>query len=171
MKKKGMLYLWFVAVIDLLFFLFFFLLLLTQFGAPLSLPFSFFHAPSPEEAGSLTLLLKNFLGLYIAGAVVALLTRPAETYLLFGQFMGSIHGAKRDPVLPISMGAQRVISLTFLGAGILLIVLLRQLPFQSYSAIAWMLLAALLLIPLDFCALFFYGLLQAHRQKKEEPLL
>lgn len=171
MKKKGMLYLWFVAVIDLLFFLFFFFLLLTQFGAPLSLPFSFFQVPAPGEAESLTLLLKNFLGLYIAGAVVALLTRTAETYLLFGQFMGSIYGATRDPVLPISMGAQRVISLTFLGAGILLIVLLRQLPFQSYSAIAWMLLAALLLIPLDFCALFFYGLLQAHRQKKEEPLL
>ena len=171
MKKKGMLYLWFVAVIDLLFFLFFFLLLLTQFGAPLSLPFFFFHAPSPEEAGSLTLLLKNFLGLYIVGTVVALLTRPAKTYLLFGQFMGSIYGGKRDPVLPISMSAQRVISLVSMGAGILLIVLTRQLPHRSYSAIAWMLLAAFLLIPLDFCALFFYGLLQARRQKKEEPLL
>ncbi len=171
MKKKGMLYLWFVAVIDLLFFLFFCGLVLTQLGVSLPLPFSLFHTPFPEEAGSLTLLLKNFLGLYIVGAVVDLLTRPAQTYLLFGQFMGSIHGATRDPVLPISMGAQRVISLTFLGAGILLIVLLRQLPFQSYSAIAWMLLAALLLIPLDFCALFFYGILQARRQKKEEPLL
>ena len=171
MKKKGMLYLWFVAVIDLLFFLFFCGLLLTQLGGSLPLPFSLFHVPAPEEAGSLTLLLKNSLGLYIVGAVVDLLTRPAHTYLLFGQFTGSIYGGKRDPVLPISMGVQRVISLVSMGAGILLIVLAWQLPLQSYAAVSWMILAAFLLSPLDFCALFFYGLLQAHRQKKEEPLL
>ena len=50
MKKKGMLYLWFVAVIDLLFLFFFCGLLLTQFGASLPLISHWVQFPTPEEA-------------------------------------------------------------------------------------------------------------------------
>ena len=173
MKKKGMLYLWFVAVIDLLFLFFFCGLLLTQFGASLPLISHWVQFPAPEEAeqmGTITVVINYFLRLYILCAVVDVLTQLAYTFLLYGHFLGRIYGAKPDPVLPVSRRVMLWSSLPVLAIGVGLLFLNHQMSSQSYARF-WILPLFLALYPLDYCIFFFYGILQARRQKKEEPLL